>query len=98
MTEMPRLPDHVEVYKTTREFTATTVPNALLRSHTTREGTWGRIVVHEGELLYTLTDDEGPGWLLTPGTVGIVPPTVPHEVTPRGAVRFVVEFLREAKP
>lgn len=98
MPDMPQLPANVVVYKTTREFTETTVPAGLLRAHTTKEGTWGRIVVLEGALHYALSDDDGPGWLLEPGVLGIVEPTVPHQVTPRGAVRFKVEFLRVEAP
>lgn len=92
--QMPQLPADVQVYKTTREFDQDTVPAALLRAHTTKAGTWGRIVVHEGVLRYALSERDDAVWELRPGIVGIVEPTVPHEVTPLGPVRFVVEFLR----
>ncbi len=83
-------------FRTTRrtaDFTEATVPAGLLRDHTTKAGTWGRIVVQEGTLRYVVerfARDE----LLTPDAPGVVVPELPHHVEPIGAVRFHVEFLR----
>ena len=91
---MPKLPIGAREYKRTPTFTADTVPAGLLRAHTTREGTWARIVVARGELEYRIPGP--PAWetRLRPGTPGIVEPEVPHEVAPIGDVAFHVEFLR----
>ena len=91
LCNMPSLPDGMSVYKATKTFDAKTVPKGLLDAHTTKTGTWARIVVEEGRLLYTIDQES---WVLQPGVIGIVKPTVPHKVTPRGAVRFHVEFLK----
>lgn len=88
---MPALPDGLEMYKSTKTFDESCVPRALLADHTTKAGTWGRIVVEEGLLRYTIGEES---WVLGPNVVGIVEPTVPHHVTPQGRVRFRVEFLR----
>lgn len=88
---MPTLPLGLEVYKQTKEFDEATVPKGLLHDHTTKAGTWGRIVVSEGRLRYTIGEES---WILSAGVVGIVEPTVPHHVTPQGPVRFRVEFLK----
>jgi tellurite resistance-related uncharacterized protein len=88
---MPTLPENVCAYQQTKIFDQDSVPSGLLKDHSTKAGTWGRILVHEGFLLYTI----GPeSWALRPGIVGIVAPGVVHSVTPKGPVRFVVEFLR----
>jgi tellurite resistance-related uncharacterized protein len=89
---MPSLPELVERYKQTKVFDEKTVPAALLKDHRTKAGTWGRIVVAEGRLLYTIADES---WTLRPGVDGIVEPGVAHKVTPQGAVRFHVEFLKQ---
>jgi tellurite resistance-related uncharacterized protein len=93
------LPEDVVPYRRTPEFTETTVPPGLLRAHSTKEGVWGLIHVLEGCLAYRITDPGRPPAerLLTPDEEpGVVEPTIPHEVEPRGPVRVYVEFWRQA--
>ncbi len=73
---MPQLPNDVEVYKSTKTFSETTIPSGLTHKHTTKAGTWGRIVIDQGRLLYEIldsppsldpepkTDPEAPGAVL----------------------------------
>ncbi|MFO0612545.1 MAG: DUF3565 domain-containing protein [Polyangiaceae bacterium] len=82
-----------EPYKRTPVFTEETVPRALLADHTTKAGVWGRIEVLEGALAYDVPS-LSLVFELRPGEDGSVAPEVPHHVTPRGAVRFFVEFYR----
>ena len=91
LCNMPALPEGLSAYKKTKAFDAKSVPKGLLNDHTTKAGTWGRIVVAEGRLLYTIDQES---WVLQPGVVGIVEPMVPHRVTPQGPVLFHVEFLK----
>lgn len=91
------LPDGLESYRRTADFTEATVPAALLGDHTTKNGSWGLIVVEEGALSYHVTDPRrAPSeTLLTPATgPGVIEPTILHHVALRGAVRFHVEFWR----
>lgn len=90
---MPALPEGAEVYKTTKEYTERTVPEGLLQDHRTRHGTWGRIVVRQGKLMYSLSEPKTPAWILRPGIDGIIAPGVSHWIAPHGSVRFVVQFL-----
>jgi tellurite resistance-related uncharacterized protein len=95
---MAVLPEDVAPYRKTPEFTETTIPAGLLRSHSTASGVWGLIHVTEGRLLYRVIGT-GTERVLEPGTPpGVVEPTVTHEVAPLGAVRFYVEFHRHAGP
>ena len=91
---MPTLPDGAVVYKRTPEFDQDTVPRGLLGEHRTRAGVYGRIVVLEGQLRYTVTEPARDSWMLRPGVDGIIAPEAAHFVQPQGNVRFVVEFLR----
>lgn len=91
---MKTLPDHVVHYKSTPEFTETTIPAGLLKAHTTAAGVWGRIRIIEGALRYRITEPLPEVHLLEPGAPGIVEPQVRHEVEPIGPVRFCVDFLR----
>lgn len=95
------LPDDVRPYHRTPEFTEATVPEGLLRAHTTKAGTWGLIHVLAGELTYRIEDPRRPPStvVLTPeGPPGVVEPTILHAVTPGETVRFYVEFHRLAGP
>ena len=91
---MKTLPPDVSPYQRTRDFTESTVPDALRRRHTTKPGTWGRICVLEGSLRYRILEPTVEEHVLSPDMPGVVEPEVPHEVEPLGAVRFFVEFHR----
>jgi tellurite methyltransferase len=93
LCDMPELPEHVQVYKRTPDFTQQTVPAGLLRDHTTKPGVWARIVVTAGELEYSFGEPRR-SFVLNRERTGIVRPEVPHQVKPRGEVVFYVEFLR----
>ncbi|HEX8444331.1 MAG TPA: DUF1971 domain-containing protein [Allosphingosinicella sp.] len=92
-----RIPPEMSVYKRTPQFRSDTVPAALLRAHSTKADTWGRIRVVEGTLIYRVVDArrQRREWVLTPLDQGVVEPTILHEVELTGAVTFFVEFLRE---
>lgn len=91
------LPQGLESYRRTDDFTGETVPAALLKDHDTKAGTWGLIHVDTGMLRYCVTDPRRTPFetILTPATApGIVEPTIRHHVEPIGDVRFHVEFWR----
>ena len=91
---MKSLPGYVSPYKRTAEFNEQTVPAALLREHQTKASVWGKIVVLEGKLQYTINQPHKEVFILDPSEAGIVEPTIRHEVQPLGKVRFYVEFYR----
>ena len=91
---MKTLPQDARPYRRTPEFTEASVPAGLLKQHSTKAGTWGKIQVLEGRLRYRILAPEPEEILLTPERFGVVEPQVPHEVCPDGPVRFYVEFHR----
>jgi tellurite resistance-related uncharacterized protein len=91
------LPPDVRPYRRTPDFTERTVPQGLLKAHTTKEGAWALIHVLEGRLAYRIIDPRRPASevVLAPELPpGVVEPTILHEVEPLGRVRFYVEFHR----
>lgn len=90
---MAELPTDVRAYKRTPVFTEDTVPSALLKDHKTKAGVWGSIHVLSGRLRYVVPS-MGTDIILDPETDGVVEPTVPHRVAPRGAVSFYIEFFK----
>ncbi len=91
---MKSLPNNVTPYKRTPEFDESTIPKGLLHEHQTKAAVWGKIVVLDGELQYTINEPEEEQIILNQDSVGIVEPTIRHEVKPLGKVRFYVEFYR----
>ena len=92
---MQTLPEDVEHYKSTPEFTESTIPAGLLRSLSTAAGVWGRITILEGSLLYRVLEPALEEHVLTPALPGIIAPQAKHEVAAIGPVRFCVEFHRK---
>ncbi len=88
------LPDNVAPYKKTPEFTELTVPKGLLKSHQTKENVWGKIVILEGHLEYTILEPALEVIELSQFIHGVVEPTIRHHIKPMGKVRFYVEFYR----
>lgn len=91
---MKSLPPEARAYKRTPTFGQDNIPAGLLHRHSTRAGTWGRIVVLEGRLRYRILEPEFEEEILTPERPGIVEPQIEHEVALLGPVSFYVEFCR----
>ena len=81
-------------YKRTVEFTNETIPAGLLRSHSLKLGTWGRLTMLSGVLSFSV---EVPTALQKERTISpkaslSIPPELLHMVAPLGPVRFYIEF------
>ena len=91
---MKSIPKTTTPYKRTPTFCEDSIPKGLLKAHQTKAGTWGKIVVLHGELLYRIlapTIEEIP---LSTESFGVVEPQVLLEVQPSGQASFYVEFYR----
>lgn len=91
---MKNFPSNVSFYKRTPEFTEDSIPAGLLNDHNTKEGVWGKIVVLEGVLEYTIQEPALEKIELSPELYGVVEPKIKHHVKPLSLVRFYVEFYR----
>jgi len=91
---MKSLPKNVKPYKRTPEFTELTVPAGLLKDHQTKEGVWGKIVILEGVLKYTILEPVKEEVMLSGEMSGVVEPKVLHHIALQGQVKFYVEFNR----
>ena len=93
---MKNLPSNLTAYHKTPIFTQETIPPGLLQHHTTKQGSWGKIVVISGQLCYRIFSDIAEEHILNSNLSGIIEPQVSHQVEPLGAVEFYVEFYRQA--
>jgi tellurite methyltransferase len=94
LCRMPRIPPEASEYKRTGIFNVLTTPAGLRKSHTTKAGVWGEIVVLEGRVLYVIENEEDASFILQPGVPGGIAPQAPHHVDPYDDARFFVRFLR----
>ena len=90
-------PEGLASYRRTPEFDQDSVPAGLRKDHATKRGVWGRIEILAGALDYVVQPPVDATFVLDPETPGIVAPEVPHHVSPRGVVRFFVEFHRRSE-
>ena len=87
------LPEGLHRVRTSTVWDERTMPAGLRRAHRVAAGTWGRIVVHDGQLRFAAETTPEIDLELDPGSAQGIPPDVLHEVEPLGAVRFSVEFF-----
>jgi tellurite resistance-related uncharacterized protein len=69
------------------------MPACLLHGHRVASGTWGRIVVHDGQLRFAASTKPALNVELRRDSTQAIPPDVDHQVRPLGPVRFSIDFL-----
>ena len=89
------LPPEVEPYRTIGPFDAETLPAGLRRTHSLKEGSWGRIDLLSGELTFTWEDDQGGEERLCAPAELVVPPQAAHHVEPAGQIELTITFYRK---
>jgi tellurite resistance-related uncharacterized protein len=97
MTHPRAMPAGLELARTTPEFTATTVPAALLAAHRVGPEVWGRLRVRGGRVRFVFEADPSGALELAAGEHVDIPPGETHHVEPLHDARFVVEFYRTAR-
>lgn len=85
-------PQDLELVRKTPEFTEESFPAGLKKDHSTKSGTWGKIIILEGRMRYVCQAPVAQEFELDAQTPGVIPPELPHHVEPLGKVRFRVEF------
>ena len=90
-------PDKVNHYLDSKSFDHASIPKGLLAAHSTKDRTWGKIIIESGELDYVVDDLGDRRFRLSPGIDGIISPKMSHHVEIIGAVQFHIEFYSEDK-
>ncbi|MGT2930317.1 SAM-dependent methyltransferase TehB [Streptococcus dentasini] len=84
-------------YKRMPNWTATTIPNTFIKKHNTKAGTWGKLTILSGQLIYYVLDNEGQVLGQTSFDKDSRPPLVPPQVWHRieaasSDLEFYLEF------
>jgi len=90
------LPGDVALTRTVGPFDAASLPPGLLREHRLREGSWGLLRLHEGQLDFVWDDAEGGRFRLEAPAEVIVPPFAPHHLELDGPILVDISFYRVA--
>lgn len=93
------IPKNFYRYKQTDVWTNETIPELILHRHNTKAGVYGKIMVMEGALEYTVFRDVRGEIdftaVIEAGSFGIAAPGQWHQVAPIGQVKMMVEFYCE---
>jgi tellurite resistance-related uncharacterized protein len=93
----PSLPHGLEHYRTSSEFTETTVPKSLLIAHRTKAGVWGLLRVAQGRLRFCLDAAPPQAIVVEQGSTAVIEPEALHHVEFLDAgTRHLIEFHRRA--
>ncbi|WP_299153750.1 DUF1971 domain-containing protein [uncultured Tateyamaria sp.] len=94
MPAIRSLPDGVEKYAESPLFAAGKVPESLQKSHSTKEGTYARLIVTAGQVQYFLVGESTPVATLDVGDTFIILPAEEHFVQVTDDAEFYLEFCR----
>jgi tellurite methyltransferase len=93
LCDRTELPEGLVVARVAGPFDETTLPAGLRRAHRVAGGTWGRLVVLQGTLGFSMETSPPTERQMEAGDVQGIPPDVDHHLTIHGPVRLQVEFL-----
>lgn len=89
-----QLPEGLEAYKRTPDFTPDNLPAALQSQHSTKAGVWGLLHVLEGQVVYRLAPPNEASAIANAGETIVILPEIVHWVEFGIPGRFYVEFYR----
>jgi tellurite resistance-related uncharacterized protein len=98
LCDRAELPDGLRLVRSTPEWTELTMPAGLRQAHRVAQGTWGRIVVHHGQLRFLARTEPELEVVVVAGSTQAIPPEVVHQVQPLGSVSFSIDFLSVGEP
>ncbi len=88
------LPEGVKKYAESPLFVAGKVPESLQKSHSTKEGTYARLVVTAGEVQYFVVGQNDPLATIRVGDTFVILPAEEHFVQVTDDAEFFLEFCR----
>ena len=93
LCDRAELPDGLQLVRTTPKWDEHTMPAGLRSAHHLSRGTWGRIVVFQGQLRFVARTNPVTDVVVQPGCAQAIPPDIDHQVQPLGPVRFSIDFF-----
>lgn len=95
MSDIPAsLPEGLESYARSPDFTPESLPAKLQSAHSVKPGTWGLIHVLEGRLRYELEPPRRGAVIAGAGETIVIEQDTPHHVSFVEPGRMFIEFFR----
>lgn len=92
------LPEGLEPYGRSPEFTDVNLPKKLMAAHATKAGTWGVLRVLAGTVRFILEPPETAVVIASADEEIIIEPGVEHRVSFVTPGRFFITFYRQGQP
>lgn len=89
-----KLPDDVEAYGLSPDFSSDNLPEKLRSAHSTKAGTWGLLHVLAGTIRFSLETPKHGTKEVTKFETVVIPPETPHHVEFLEPGSFFIEFYR----
>lgn len=86
-------PDGLRLVRTSPEWDEHTMPAGLRIAHRLKSGSWGRIIVLQGQLHFVAQTDPVIDDVVSPERAQAIPADIEHDVQPLGPVRFSIDFF-----
>ena len=93
LCDRTEMPDGVHILRSAGPFNEKTLPPGLRGDHRVADGTWARLRVISGAVVFRLASDDPVDVRLTAGDEQVIPPLVVHRVVPEGPMEIVIDFL-----
>lgn len=88
------LPEGLVPYKLIGPFQQSEIPAGLLREHRLKDGVWGELTLHEGQVQFVWDDGSGDINDMSAPARLLVPPTVPHHLGRLAGAVISIQFFR----
>ena len=90
--DMPVLPEHVTLKKTSPCYQTDTIPDVLISGYEPASGEWVNVIVKSGLLQFIIQHEPATGFVLDQYLNGVMVPGVMHQVRPAmGDVEFYLQ-------
>lgn len=88
------IPNTTTLSRTSPVFTEETVPKGLLKDHNLKAGTWGSLIVEQGQVAFYLAGMTAPEAEINAGERWTILPEEKHFIRVHGEARFYIEFYK----
>lgn len=89
------IPEDAARLRVAGPFDQDSLPAGLRRDHSLKAGSWGRLLLIEGEIEFHWDDSAGGSVKLQAPAEIVVPPTVVHHLAGEGPFLLLIVFYRE---
>lgn len=88
-------PQGLSMYRRSLEFNENSIPEYLKEDYSVSSGTWGRVIVLRGRLIYEVMDPLNTSFDIVIPKFGVIVPDIKCRIIPSGKVWFCIEYYSD---